>query len=220
MSHYVRFINIPESRARIVAAINRTQARISLMDNLRAFLETLPREPVPKGSGAPLGALQPLKKLNAGIGGKLHEYFIATAPHLKVARVAYAAEKTTSFMARGQLSIFVYEDSASQPMAQGYMLQQNLDGSLDLNVTFVSYEVEVAQHAHLRAHLPQFARTAQRFNDALSKLRDVAKVAKPENSIHPSYPLSEIYHWYELSSPGIQAADPEPLIIVPGGPAS
>lgn len=203
MSNYLKFINIPESRARIVAAITSTQNRISLTDNMRAFFEGYPK-----------------KKLTAVFGSKLHEHLIENAPHLRVARVAYASEKTTQFMSRGQLSIFMYEDGPKPVPGSGmaplrFTVQQNLDGTLDANAAFVTYEADVAQLAHLKGHLPHFARTALRFNEVLGKLREISQHAKPANSVFPSYPLSEIYHFYELGSPGVATADPAP-VEVPG----
>lgn len=182
MSDALKFIDIPEGRKQLIREITVAKKRLTLHKALRDYISALPQ-----------------KKMTATLASRAHEFLMKTYPELIVQRVTYDKRKSHSDRwMHAELEIHWHDMESRR-----YTVYQDADYRYDVMRTFGDFD---AQHereiAHLEHALPRFAYHARKFNDALSNLIEASQFAKPEGSLHPAYPLSNMFAWYTLSHPG------------------
>ncbi len=169
----------------MVAAIAEQQKQLALFQFLRSYFEQLPA-----------------RKMNATIATKLHAALVDQAPDLVIQRVSYEPKKNpVSMWAEAELTVFWHGMESRH-----YRVYQKPDYSFDLDRMFSGDQQYTASIAHLSAVLTKFAYHAKKYNAALSVLVEASKIAQAEGSIFPSYPLSEMFGYYQLNRPNMPRA--------------
>lgn len=185
MSSDLRFIDIPKDRAKVVAAIAEQQKQLALYQFLRSYFEQLPA-----------------RKMNATLATKLHAALVDQAPDLVVQRVLYVPRK--GLYSEGiEAGLVIYWHGMDE---RQYRVYQRFDYSFDLERMFSGDQQYTASIDHLTAVLAKFAYHAKKYNEALRVLVECSKIAQAEGAIFPSYPLSEMFGYYQLNRPNMPRA--------------
>jgi len=183
MGHHEKLckIDIPKARAGILKSIAEYRRHAILAELVEGFLKGL------EG-----------KRIDARCKDKLQELLQEAAPSLKVYRVTYSKEQNLlTLLPDYRFNIWMYDMDVAE---RHFLVRHKPDGTLNIEDAMVADRQWAAHADLLEARLPKFTYHATRFNEAVDMLKKQCEFALDSDGKFPVYPLSEYFHWYQLSS--------------------
>lgn len=177
-------ISIPKARQQILKTIADYRVMAALSSNVERFILSMHG-----------------KTVNRSIAGKLQEFLVREMPNSKIGPVYYYSGRDAQGYPEFKLEVTVYE--LDEPKTTFYVRYQRENGGFDLDSMMVGHRLWTRHANHLQEQLEVFNLNAKRFNDLVGNLRDFAKVCVPSGELHAVYPLTEYFHYYQLTNPSV-----------------
>jgi hypothetical protein len=182
-------IDVPKARAEILKSISEYRRLQQLADIVEKFLTELP----------------PGKTVNARVAQRLHNKLVEH-PELRAHSVQYTPDKSVTGVPGFILKISMY-DMDHVTSAAGYTsfhvrAMNSTEGSgWDVPWAMMGHRFWGKSADHLDSLLTVFPHRARKFNEHLAELRALAKLAEREDMVGPVFPLSDYFHYYQLTPP-------------------